>query len=164
MHLYHLHIFFRYTKTTSNLDVKHFKNFTYILKLSCYVFVYCKDGKHLLCAIAHNLFGDKKMPRFDGTGPRGLGSMTGGRRGLCTGFTPRMFNRYSPPIQSPPIPTPTYPQASRYIPIAPPPVGITPTPMTYGLSRDEEIRVLQDQMKLLEHQLGDLRKRLEALK
>ena len=24
------------------------------------------------------------MPGFDGTGPRGLGSMTGGRRGFCT--------------------------------------------------------------------------------
>lgn len=28
------------------------------------------------------------MPGFDGTGPRGMGSMTGGGFGYCTGFAP----------------------------------------------------------------------------
>jgi hypothetical protein len=96
------------------------------------------------------------MPGFNGTGPRGLGPMTGGRRGFCMGFTPWMFNRYPAPLQSPYIPPTTYPQT--------PSVGIAPTPSTYGLSRDEGLRMLEDQMKMLEQQLGDLRKRLEELK
>jgi len=37
------------------------------------------------------------MPGFDGTGPRGMGSMTGGGRGFCVvpvaGVTPRSFGR-----------------------------------------------------------------------
>ena len=104
------------------------------------------------------------MPGFNGTGPRGLGPMTGGRRGFCTGFMPYMFNRYPPPLQSPPIPPPAYPQTQQYIPIAPPPPTVGMAPRPYGLSRDEEIRVVEDQMKMLEQQLGELKRRLETLR
>jgi len=30
------------------------------------------------------------MPGFDGTGPRGMGPMTGGGRGFCTGYAQSM--------------------------------------------------------------------------
>jgi hypothetical protein len=37
----------------------------------------------------------KKMPRGDGTGPRGLGSMTGRAAGYCAGYsTPGFANSY----------------------------------------------------------------------
>ncbi|NSW56982.1 MAG: DUF5320 domain-containing protein [Armatimonadetes bacterium] len=35
------------------------------------------------------------MPGFDGTGPRGMGPMTGGGRGFCTGYAQSMgYPRY----------------------------------------------------------------------
>ena len=37
-----------------------------------------------------------RMPRFDGTGPRGLGPMTGGGRGFCTGYFPTSYLYYAP--------------------------------------------------------------------
>lgn len=42
------------------------------------------------------------MPGFNGTGPRGLGPMTGGGFGLCTGYSPTssMPNDYRQPMMS----------------------------------------------------------------
>ncbi|MFQ6100947.1 MAG: DUF5320 domain-containing protein [Anaerolineae bacterium] len=44
------------------------------------------------------------MPGFDGTGPAGMGPMTGGARGWCNPYSP-MYGGYGPyrPLYPPPV-------------------------------------------------------------
>jgi hypothetical protein len=46
------------------------------------------------------------MPRFDGTGPAGMGSMTGGGRGWCNPYAG--YHPYRPPHAVPPGATYAY--------------------------------------------------------
>jgi hypothetical protein len=105
------------------------------------------------------------MPGFDGTGPRGLGPMTGGGRGFCTGFMPWLLNMYPPSMQPPYGYPPSYPASTyRY---ATSPTTMPPTsPYMYGhpLPREEEIRMLEGQIKMLEQQLAEARRRITELK
>ena len=59
------------------------------------------------------------MPRFDGTGPAGMGPMTGGARGWCNPYS-LMVAGYGP--YSPPYPGPVQPYYGAY-------------PPAYGLGR-----------------------------
>lgn len=85
------------------------------------------------------------MPGFDGTGPRGMGPMTGGSRGFC-----------AMPLQSA---RPAYVGMGSQMPYAP--WGTTPyygtPPSTPGISREEEL----DHLKVLAH---SMRNDLEEIK
>jgi len=111
------------------------------------------------------------MPGFNGTGPRGLGPMTGGRRGFCTGYFPTPYPYYAP------RPYPNYGFSSSYgppypsttvLPTTPPtvtpyvrtPFGATFVP-TY--SKEQERLMLEQQVQMLESQIEALRKRLGEL-
>jgi hypothetical protein len=53
------------------------------------------------------------MPAFDGTGPRGLGRMTGRGFGYCAGYSPTNYSPYGyqqPMMPSLPSAYPSYPQ------------------------------------------------------
>jgi hypothetical protein len=45
------------------------------------------------------------MPRFDGTGPAGMGPMTGGRRGRCNPYSAPYggYRPYDAPYSAPPV-------------------------------------------------------------
>jgi len=105
-----------------------------------------------------------RMPGFDGTGPRGLGAMTGGRRGFCTGYFPtsypyrmypwgRVFQTVLPRI----VPPTTTPTVSPYVQT---PFG---TPFVPSYSKEQEKQMLEQQIRMLEGQLEAIRKRLGEL-
>lgn len=111
------------------------------------------------------------MPGLDGTGPAGMGPMTGGRRGLCTGYGgayqmwgPRRFfgrgggrgrgwrNQYW---------ATGMPGWSRWGWSAAPP----PTPYGYGydMTREEELSMLKAQNRDLTEELDRLNDRIKEL-
>ena len=90
------------------------------------------------------------MPGFDGTGPRGMGPMTGGGRGFCSprgaGVSPRLY-RF--PRQAPYA----YPRCGAY--------GFQP--FAPQMSREQELeflkseaQVMRDDLKELETEIGKL--------
>lgn len=86
------------------------------------------------------------MPRGDGTGPMGLGPMTGRRMGYCAGYNrPGYmgvgFGRYPRRFWGYPIP-----------------VNYSP-----WYDKDTEKDYLQQEAKNLERQLDDIKKRLDGL-
>lgn len=115
------------------------------------------------------------MPRFDGTGPRGEGPMTGGARGYCnpafTGSVPayglargfrrgsgsgyglrrgygRGFGRqgaYYPPIRS------DFPPYNPYY------------DQPHAMSRKDDINTLKDKASFLNDELNNVNKRIEDL-
>jgi hypothetical protein len=103
------------------------------------------------------------MPRGDGTGPAGMGPMTGRAAGYCAGYAvPGFMNPYGGRMgggfgwgrgrwragyQAPRFlgaPYPPYPSAPMY-------------------SAEQEKEALQDQVKYFEEQISSLQKRLEEL-
>lgn len=89
------------------------------------------------------------MPGFDGTGPRGMGSMTGGRRGYCAAGTGARFYSYG-----------GFRRAGGYgsglnyygtMPVVPP------------LNREQELAMLKDQAQELQVQLEQIEKRVTQL-
>ena len=114
------------------------------------------------------------MPRGDGTGPAGMGSMTGRAAGYCAGYSVPGFanpygGRYSGagrgafggrgrgyrnqyystglPAWGGQVGYPTY--GSPYIP---------------GVDPKEEVKMLKDQAGMLEKQLDDIQGRMDELK
>jgi len=90
------------------------------------------------------------MPGFDGTGPMGMGPMTGGGRGFC-----------AIPL-SPGWPAYAGMRFSR--PYAPPYHGV------YGfgsfaprITREQELEVLKAQSQALAEQLAEIQRRIEGL-
>ena len=99
------------------------------------------------------------MPGFDGTGPRCMGSMTGGGRGFCSpwgrgrgmyksygfgwgrGFGPGWGQAYQAP----------YPYAPTMNPYAPP------------MSREQELGLLRDQAEAAKGQLEQIEARMREL-
>jgi hypothetical protein len=85
------------------------------------------------------------MPGFDGTGPRGMGPMTGGGRGFCAVSLP--FVR------------PTYMGTGAYrsydapwaVPFAPP------------MTREQELEALKAHSQALAQQLSEIQRRIEEL-
>ena len=80
------------------------------------------------------------MPGFNGTGPNGMGSMTGGGRGFCnprgTGLRRRAFPRYRP--------YGVYPVASQ-------------------VAGQQDIETLKDQAEALKNDLKGLEMEIERL-
>jgi hypothetical protein len=88
------------------------------------------------------------MPGFDGTGPMGMGPMTGGGRGFCSpwGISARGYNF---PRQMP-LAYPQYrPYGSR------PPIP--------QMSREQELEFLKDQAEALKDELQQLETDIEKL-
>ncbi len=90
------------------------------------------------------------MPGFDGTGPMGMGSMTGGGRGFCSPWgVGAGLRRYD----FPPRATYAYPRYGAY--------GFQP--FAPRMSREQEIeflknesQALRDELKELETEIGKL--------
>ena len=114
------------------------------------------------------------MPGLDGTGPMGMGPMTGGGRGFCNpawtgswggvnpwpgyrgyaswpgyGYGPHPWGRgrYWPPVWSQPFAAPWY----------------TPPGTTYGTSPEMELDFLTNQASMLQQQMDQIQKRIEEL-
>lgn len=90
------------------------------------------------------------MPGFDGTGPNGMGPMTGGGRGFCSprgaGASPR---NYAFPQRSPY----TFPRYGAY--------GYRP--FVPRMSREQEIAFLKSQAEVLRDELKELENEIKKL-
>jgi len=113
------------------------------------------------------------LPGLDGTGPRGMGPMTGGMRGWCTGFAPSPWNyRRRPfygtayPYGSPNwFPRMPYPNPAWGMPRMPPmQFGTSPwMNPSYGFSKEDEKEYLENEVKMLEEQLEQIRQRISEI-
>ena len=89
------------------------------------------------------------MPGFDGTGPRGMGPMTGGGRGFCSPWG--LGRRYG------------FMQGAPY-PMAGPWTGVTgTTPYAPQMSREQELDFLQKQAQAMKEQLQQIEARIQQL-
>ena len=114
------------------------------------------------------------MPGFDGTGPRGMGPMTGGMRGWCSGFMPTPWSfgggfgrrpMYGAPYGFPRT-VPYAGPAWGWPRFAPWQVAAPNAPWSYqpyAMSTDDERSYLESQAKMLEEQLKQIRDRLAEL-
>jgi hypothetical protein len=97
------------------------------------------------------------MPGFDGTGPRGMGPMTGGGRGFCSpwgigaafagyGIPPRMGYGY-----------PYYGRAGM------PATAPGAVPFAPQMTREQELDSLKNQAQAMREQLGQIEARIQQL-
>ena len=86
------------------------------------------------------------MPGFDGTGPRGMGPMTGGGRGFCAMPLPGSWPRYVTPWGMP------YYAA-----------GMPATPFAPQMSKEQELDFLKGQTEALKGQLEQIDVRTQEL-
>ena len=104
------------------------------------------------------------MPGFDGTGPRGMGSMTGGGRGFCSpwgrgaafagyGTPPRMGYGY-----------PYYGWAGASSPFYGVPTSAPGgTPFAPQMTREQELGLLKSQAQAMRGQLEQIESRMREL-
>ena len=98
------------------------------------------------------------MPGFDGTGPRGMGPMTGGGRGFCAVPLPAAWPAYTGRAAYPPygVPrgTPYYgegPATQSAVPFAP------------QMTREQELDFLKNQAQALREHLEQMEARIQEL-
>ena len=98
------------------------------------------------------------MPGFDGTGPRGMGPMTGGGRGFCaiplSGNWPAYLGRGAYPSYGVPRGMPYYgagPTAPGAMPFAP------------QMTREQELDFLKNQAEAMRGQLEQIEARIQQL-
>jgi len=104
------------------------------------------------------------MPRFDGTGPRGIGPMTGGGRGFCSpwGVGASLASHGTPPRAG--YGYPYYGRAGASYPFygastrAPGAAPLVP-PMT----REQKLEALKAQSQALAQQLSEIQRRIEEI-
>jgi len=94
------------------------------------------------------------MPFADGTGPMGLGPMTGRGAGFCAGFGRPGFTN--------PIPGRRF-GFGRGIPYGYPYAGSYGYPWG-AMPKEEELRILEEQARAMESDLNAIGKRLEELR
>jgi len=104
------------------------------------------------------------MPGFDGTGPRGMGPMTGGGRGFCSpwgigaafggyGTPPRVGYGY-----------PYYGWAGASYPFyGAPPSAPGATPFAPQMTREQELDFLKNQAQAMRGQLEQIETRIQQL-
>ena len=103
------------------------------------------------------------MPRGDGTGPAGMGPMTGRAAGYCAGYNvPGFMNPYGGRMGG------GFGRGrGRWWGYAPPPAAWGPTyggsPYAPPYSAEQEKEALQNQVKYLEEQISFLKQRIEEL-
>jgi len=90
------------------------------------------------------------MPGFDGTGPRGMGPMTGGGRGFCAYPLPANQPLYARNVAYPPY---GMPQGMPY--------GVGP--FAPQMSREQELDFLGNQAQALREQLEQIDSRIKQL-
>lgn len=90
------------------------------------------------------------MPGFDGTGPGGMGALTGGGRGFCGNRGMRGAGRGRGAARAP---------AAPYTPNAPSSYG-----QDAGMSPEQEMEFLRSQAQAMSEQLEQIQKRLQELK
>ncbi|MCK4600700.1 DUF5320 domain-containing protein [Candidatus Bipolaricaulota bacterium] len=106
------------------------------------------------------------MPGFDGTGPRGMGPMTGGRRGFCSPWgLGTMYGRGGGmpyPMATPyrmPYPYPyggmPYSGAPAYAPGA--------APYAPQMSEEQELQFLKEEAQRVKDQLAQISGRIKEL-
>ena len=93
------------------------------------------------------------MPGFDGTGPGGMGPMTGGGRGYCHPLGMGNTGAYRLPRWAP-YADPYYYRAPFYS---------QPAPYTPYMSRKEEINLLKRQADILSKTLEEIDERITEL-
>ena len=98
------------------------------------------------------------MPGFDGTGPRGMGSMTGWGRGFCS---PRGMRIASRGRMVPPYPQAPYPFYGGYAPGTSPYYGATP--FAPQVTREQELDFLRSEAEELKGQLGQIEARISEM-
>ena len=115
------------------------------------------------------------MPGFDGTGPRGMGPMTGGGRGFCSPWGMRVPLRGGPIPPYPRVPYAPYggPGATPYyggyapgafmgmIPGAPTAPGMTPS--APQAAPQQELDYLKNQAQMMREQLERIEARIQEL-
>jgi len=92
------------------------------------------------------------MPGFDGTGPRGMGPMTGGGRGFCA--VPRHGMPWSVPQSNIPWGTP-------YYGVGPPTSGAMP--FTPQMNREQELDFLNRQAQVMKEQLEQIEAKIKQM-
>ncbi len=120
------------------------------------------------------------MPGFDGTGPRGMGPMTGRGMGFCSswGIGAAYRGRMVPPYQQAP-----YPYYGGYAPYGSPvgmpyyggyaPPGASPyygagyspgaAPYAPQMTREQELDLLRSEAEAVKEQLGQIEARISGL-
>ena len=99
------------------------------------------------------------MPGFDGTGPRGMGPMTGGGRGFCA--IPWTANRPAYATRRAAYPSYGMPLGMPYYGAGP----ITPgaVPFAPQMNREQELDFLKNQTKAMREQLEQIETRIQEL-
>jgi len=103
------------------------------------------------------------MPGFDGTGPRGMGPMTGGGRGFCSpwgsGTAYRSYGRF----QGMGYGYPYYGAGASY-PSYGAPTGVPgATPFVPQMTREQELDFLKNQAQGMRGQLEQIEARIQQL-
>lgn len=112
------------------------------------------------------------MPGFDGTGPRGMGPMTGGGRGFCSPWGIGAVMQYGQgtygvpyaggyayaPYGGMPYPSYGYPGAAPYVPPGP---GAPLPPGT--MTQEQQLNYLRKQSEVLKSQLEQIGSRIRDL-
>ncbi|RLC94324.1 MAG: hypothetical protein DRI40_07510 [Chloroflexi bacterium] len=106
------------------------------------------------------------MPGFDGTGPRGMGPMTGGGRGFCSpwgigaafraGMARPWPAQYLPYAGPGPVPYPGYAPGWQWS-------NPAMNPYAPQMTRQEELELLRSQAQTLGQQLQQIQQRLQEL-
>jgi len=113
------------------------------------------------------------MPRGDGTGPGGMGPMTGRAAGYCAGYSvPGYMNPAGGRMGmgwgrgwgrgrgwAQPYAAPVSPVA----PVQPAAYGMYTGAPAYAYSKEQEKDMLQNQVKAMEEQMEAIRKRIEEI-
>ena len=98
------------------------------------------------------------MPGFDGTGPRGMGSMTGGGRGFCAIPSPAAWPTYSGRGAYSPYGVPwarSYYEAGPTAPVA--------VPFAPQMTREQELDFLKNQAQAMRGHLEQIEARIQKL-
>ena len=94
------------------------------------------------------------MPGFDGTGPRGMGPMTGGGRGFCSPWgIGAALRRYGIP--------PRMGYGYPYSGVGPLVSGVAP--FAPQMTREQELDFLKNQAQAMKGQLGEIEARIQEL-
>jgi hypothetical protein len=94
------------------------------------------------------------MPAFDGTGPLGIGPMTGGARGFCNPWGVRAFYHAHRIYQGARYPFVFY-QGAQFIPGVPPFIPV--------MTREQELDYLKNQARVVKSHLEQIEARIQKL-
>jgi len=98
------------------------------------------------------------MPGFNGTGPRGMGPMTGGGRGFCSIPLPGNWPAHLRPVAYPPYAAPWGMSYYGARPAAPGAVPFAPQ-----RTREQELDLLKNQAQAMRGQMEQIEARIQQL-